>query len=242
MYRKKGRSWTKHIDFMLLDVLCMQIAFIVSYICRFGLNNPYIDKDYRILAVAFLLIDFFVEIVSDAFKNVLKRGYLDEFIVTCKHVALVEIITTFFLFTTQMGEIYSRMSYYIMIPIYILVSYLGRMVLKKIIKKRGFASSKESLFVIAPEKLLRETLQGLKENGFGYTQIVAAATDADLNGKTIWYNQRHIGIYPPQFLIPEILRNHQHLCRQHHGQQHGNYQNSFTFKLTSRKSISYYGR
>lgn len=77
MYRKKGRSWTKHIDFMLLDVLCMQIAFIVSYICRFGLNNPYIDKDYRILAVAFLLIDFFVEIVSDAFKNVLKRGYLD---------------------------------------------------------------------------------------------------------------------------------------------------------------------
>ena len=185
MYRKKGRGWTKHIDFMLLDVLCMQIAFIFSYIWRFGLGNPYIDEDYRILAVAFLFIDFFVEIVSDAFKNVLKRGYLDEFIVTCKHVVFVEIITTFFLFTTQMGEIYSRMSYYIMIPIYILVSYLGRMVFKKIIKKRGFASSKESLFVIAPEKLLRETLQGLKENGFGYTQIVAAATDADLNGKTI---------------------------------------------------------
>lgn len=185
MYRKKGRGWTKHIDFMLLDVLCMQIAFIVSYIWRFGPGNPYIDKDYRILAVAFLLIDFFVEIVSDAFKNVLKRGYLDEFIATCKHVALVEIITTFFLFTTQMGEIYSRMSYYIMIPIYILVSYLGRVVLKKIIKKRSFASSKKSLFVIAPEKLLEETLQGLKENGFGYTQIVAAATDADLKGKTI---------------------------------------------------------
>lgn len=105
MYRKKGRSWTKHIDFMLLDVLCMQIAFIVSYICRFGLNNPYIDKDYRVLAVAFLLIDFFVEIVSDAFKNALKRGYFDEFIATCKHVAFVEIIATFFLFTTRMGEI-----------------------------------------------------------------------------------------------------------------------------------------
>ena len=52
-------------------------------------------------------------------------------------------------------------------------------------QKRSFASSKKSLFVIAPEKLLEETLQGLKENGFGYTQIVAAATDADLKGKTI---------------------------------------------------------
>ena len=149
MYRKKGRGWTKHIDFMLLDVLCMQIAFIVSYIWRFGPGNPYIDKDYRILAVAFLLIDFFVEIVSDAFKNVLKRGYLDELIATCKHVVLVEIITTFFLFTTQMGEIYSRMSYYIMIPIYILVSYSGRVVLKNIIKKCGFASSIKSLSLLS---------------------------------------------------------------------------------------------
>lgn len=185
MYRKKGRGWTKHIDFMLLDVLCMQIAFIVSYIWRFGLGNPYIDKDYRILAVAFLLIDFFVEIVFDAFKNVLKRGCLDEFLVTCKHVALVEILTTFFLFTTQMGEIYSRASYYIMIPVYVLIAYIGRVVLKKIIKKRSFATSKKSLLVVAPEKLLRETLHGLKEKSFGYTQIVAAAIDADMKGKTI---------------------------------------------------------
>ena len=102
MYRKKGRGWTKHIDFMLLDIICIQIAFIVSYMFRFGLGNPYVDKDYRTLAVAFLLIDFFVEIVSDSFKNVLKRGYLDEFISTCKHVVLVEVVTTFFLFSTQM--------------------------------------------------------------------------------------------------------------------------------------------
>ena len=185
MYRKKGRGWTKHIDFMLLDVLCIQIAFIISYVCRFGIDNPYVDKDYRTLAVAFLLIDFFVEIVFDAFKNVLKRGYLDEFLVTCKHVALVEILTTFFLFTTQMGEIYSRASYYIMIPVYVLIAYIGRVVLKKIIKKRSFATSKKSLLVVAPEKLLRETLHGLKERSFGYTQIVAAATDADMKGKTV---------------------------------------------------------
>ena len=110
MYRKKGRGWTKHIDFMLLDVLCMQIAFIVSYVLRFGMKSPYTDNDYRTLAVAYLLIDFFVEIVSDSFKNVLKRGYFDEFTATCKHVIFVEVVTTFYLFTTQMGDIYSRAS------------------------------------------------------------------------------------------------------------------------------------
>lgn len=55
MYRKKRRSWTKHVDFMLLDVLCMQLAFVISYIIRFGTDNPYTDGDYRTLAIAFLL-------------------------------------------------------------------------------------------------------------------------------------------------------------------------------------------
>ena len=123
MYRKKRRSWTKHVDFMLLDVLCMQLAFVISYIIRFGTDNPYTDGDYRTLAIAFLFIDFFVEIVSDSFKNVLKRGYFDEFIATCRHVILVELIVTFYLFTTQTGSFYSRLSYYIMVPFYIVTDY-----------------------------------------------------------------------------------------------------------------------
>lgn len=28
MYRKKGRGWTKHIDFMLIDIACIVIAFL----------------------------------------------------------------------------------------------------------------------------------------------------------------------------------------------------------------------
>ncbi len=76
---------------MLLDVLCMQLAFVISYIIRFGTDNPYTDGDYRTLAIAFLFIDFFVEIVSDSFKNVLKRGYFDEFIATCRHQQYVGV-------------------------------------------------------------------------------------------------------------------------------------------------------
>ena len=46
MYRKKGRGWTKHIDFMLIDIACIVIAFLISYVIRFGFNNPYMDKDF----------------------------------------------------------------------------------------------------------------------------------------------------------------------------------------------------
>ena len=180
MYRKKGRGWTKHVDFMLLDVLCLQLAFIVSYIFRFGADNPYTDNDYRTLAIAFLFIDFFVEIVSDSFKNVLKRGYFDEFIATCKHVVLVELVATFYLFTTQMGSVYSRISYYIMVPVYIVIAYTARLLWKRVLQKQEFNSEKKSLLIIAPEMILRETLQAVSQNRLGYSKIMAVSLDTDL--------------------------------------------------------------
>ena len=185
MYRKKRRSWTKHVDFMLLDVLCMQLAFVISYIIRFGTDNPYTDGDYRTLAIAFLFIDFFVEIVSDSFKNVLKRGYFDEFIATCKHVVLVELVATFYLFTTQMGSVYSRISYYIMVPVYIVITYTARLLWKRVLQKQEFNSEKKSLLIIAPEMILRETLQAVSQNRLGYSKIMAVSLDTDLKGKVI---------------------------------------------------------
>ena len=185
MYRKKRRSWTKHVDFMLLDVLCMQLAFVISYIIRFGTDNPYTDGDYRTLAIAFLFIDFFVEIVSDSFKNVLKRGYFDEFIATCRHVIFVELIVTFYLFTTQTGSFYSRFSYYIMVPFYIVTDYAARVIWKKILQKTGFNSAKKSLLIIAPEKILRETLQIVSADRRGYAKVTAVSLDTDLKGKNI---------------------------------------------------------
>ena len=185
MYRKKGREWTKHIDFMLTDIACIVIAFLISYVIRFGFNNPYVDKDYRILGVAFLLIDFFVEIMADSFKNVLKRGYLDEFISTCKHAVLVFLVTALFLFTTQMADIYSRLSFYIMFPIYVTITYVARLALKSFLKKNDFAASMKSLFVIAPDTILRDTLRTVEKSCIGYTKIVAASLDTDMKGETI---------------------------------------------------------
>ena len=185
MYRKKGRGWTKHVDFILLDILCIQIAFVASYMIRFGLHSPYVDKDYRVLAAAYILIDFFVEIVFDSFKNVLKRGYLDELAYTCKHVFLVEAFTVVFLFSTQMGTIYSRLSFYIMVPIYIGIDYAGRVLLKKILQNRGYGTRMRSLLVLAPESLLSETIETLNRSYMGNAQITAAALDADLKGQSI---------------------------------------------------------
>ena len=41
MYRKDSNQWIKHIDFIILDLICLQIAFVLAYaVSGYGFN-PY---------------------------------------------------------------------------------------------------------------------------------------------------------------------------------------------------------
>ena len=41
MYRRRSGGWVKHVDFMLLDILCLQLSFVLAYWVRNGFGNPY---------------------------------------------------------------------------------------------------------------------------------------------------------------------------------------------------------
>ena len=63
MYKKENNSWLKHIDFVILDILCLQLAFILAYEIRVAKGIPYLNPLYENMAfvtVIFqLLVSFF---------------------------------------------------------------------------------------------------------------------------------------------------------------------------------------
>ena len=52
MYKKSPQGWLKHWDFILLDIFCLQLAFVVAYLVRQGLENPYSDQSHLYLCCA----------------------------------------------------------------------------------------------------------------------------------------------------------------------------------------------
>lgn len=42
MYKKGSKGWLKHFDFILLDMICLQIAFLLAYVIRHDSGSPYI--------------------------------------------------------------------------------------------------------------------------------------------------------------------------------------------------------
>ena len=57
MYKKSSSGWLKHFDFIVLDMLCLQLAFVLAYILRIGLSNPYETEIYRNMTIFLMFAD-----------------------------------------------------------------------------------------------------------------------------------------------------------------------------------------
>lgn len=70
MYRKESEGWFKHTDFILIDMICLQIAFYLAYLIK-GLGiNPYNDLVYRNMAIVLELADLVTMFMLDMLHHV----------------------------------------------------------------------------------------------------------------------------------------------------------------------------
>ena len=60
MYRKEADRWFKHKDFMLLDMICLQVAFLAAFVFVDGKGGPYSRLLYRNMAIFVELADVIV--------------------------------------------------------------------------------------------------------------------------------------------------------------------------------------
>ena len=136
MYRKNAQGWIKHLDFIILDIICLHIAFVVAYAIRHGVWNPYAVPIYRNIAFVMTSIDILVILFFETLKNVLKRGYYKEFAMTVKHACLVELLLIFYVFIIQSGEEYSRTTMIMWGVIYSVLTYVIRILWKLYLGKK----------------------------------------------------------------------------------------------------------
>lgn len=80
MYKKNSSGWLKYFDFIVLDLLCVQLAFYISYVLRQGDWNPYVIPLYRNMAIFVELADIIMIFLFEVYKNVLKRGTIKNFL------------------------------------------------------------------------------------------------------------------------------------------------------------------
>jgi len=186
LYKIKPQGWVKHADFIVLDIISLHLAFIISYVSYLDYTNPYTNSSYLNLILVYTLVDILIIIYNSTFKGILKRGYYKEFANTVKHTFLVELIVSFFVFSTKTGAIYSRVVVYLIFIFYTLISYLLRILWKKVILNRKNSVGISSLFVITTNDRADNVINILQNNNHGqYIFTGICITDEDCKGQTI---------------------------------------------------------
>lgn len=187
MYRRLSEeSWIKHSDFLLLDVICLQLCFLAAYLFRHGWSNPYASELYRNYAIVTFLCQILTIFIGKSFHRILKRGYYQEFKATVKHTIIILSLTLLYLFATQEGGDYSRITFFLTDILYLAAGYGVSLLWKKYLRFRGVSGQRSSLVVITTMGIVDEVIACLHTEGYqSYRVTGLVIMDVDAVGTEI---------------------------------------------------------
>ena len=176
MFSKISNGWLKHWDFILLDILVLQLAYIFSFVMRGGLSNPYAEPLYLTIGSVICLADICSAFFLEPYHGIMRRGYFMEFKNTLKHVLLVVVFELFYLFLSQRGEAFSRISFLWFIPAAVAFVYLERILWKNyLIRHKRLFYGKRKLLLVTTREEAEKTLETVRINSFNEFEIIGIA-------------------------------------------------------------------
>ena len=176
MYKKENNSWLKHIDFVILDILCLQLAFILAYEIRVAKGIPYLNPLYENMAFVLVIFQLLVSFFGESFSGVLRRGFLIEMKCMIEHEICVMFLAVLYLFMSQQGVMYSRGAFTIMCTLYFFIAYAARIGWKKVIRSRKFAEGeKRSILIITTDAKAANVVKALRGDSYGTYHLAGVA-------------------------------------------------------------------
>ena len=185
MYKRNSQGWAKHFDFVLVDEIILQLAFLIAYYFRHG-SWPYSNPSYRMIGIVLILIDLGVTILFNTFHNVLKRGLLVELLKTIEQCALVFGITIVFLFAAHVGDSFSRIALFLTALLHIVFGYGARLLWKWIVLHLGISTDRKgTLLVILSEGSAETMIRRLQTHNLEGYRIVGCVVNGDSDRKDV---------------------------------------------------------
>lgn len=211
MYRKDSEKWLKHLDFIILDIICLQMAFVLAYVIRRRGLNIYGDVLYRNMAIFLGFADLVVIFMAGIMKSVLKRGHYKEFVTTLEQAVGVGALAIAYLFMIQESQSFSRMILITTVIIYLFLNYIIREIWKKYLYKKMENGGDRKLLIVTSKEVAKQVVKNMQENNYArYSLAGVVVIDDDLAGKKICdvpvvANADDVSMYVCQEWIDEVL-------------------------------------
>ena len=109
MYEKTKNRWFKHLDFMILDMIILELAYLLSYYIRLGKGVGAHNNLYQNMQIIVLVFDIVLMLTLKVHKNMLKRKILQEIWESVKNMTVLVIMIMGYLYYIQQSFYFSRL-------------------------------------------------------------------------------------------------------------------------------------
>ncbi len=190
MYSKKKRSWVKHLDFTIIDIACMMLALVTSYIVRFIIIGDTSDANvdlYIRMAITLVLIDIFTIFFTESYSGILRRNKYQEIRATLTHCFIVFGVFLIYLYATKQSAMYSRPLLFFYFIFSIAFEYLGRVLWKRLVRRQKLLDkNKAEMIVVAEAVTVERCLDEIAHNKYTDFKVTGVVVvDVEMKGQTI---------------------------------------------------------
>ena len=187
MYRKTVRGWLKHLDFILIDEICLLFSSLAAFQLITFLHLRFDDSNPNGVLFLILFINLAVIIAFDTMDNILVRDALAEFRKTVIQAFLVLsfVLLSFVIRNEQLDR--APVTYAVAMLLYIFSTFLLRQGRKAVLhKKREDNEERKAILIVTEEKSASEILQRMKTYSFSrYSVAGLVLTDRDAKGEAV---------------------------------------------------------
>lgn len=187
MYREIIKGWVKHADFMLIDIVCLELSFLITYLVRQGVPKGELPLLYRNLVLIIMVADICVVFFCNSYGDIIIRGRLMELKQVLLHCAWVVIAVIIWMFVTKQSGQYSRIIIVFMYPVSVCIVYPARILWKRYLRlRRKSRVNLRRVLVITTAGEAEKTVRGLLVPYREYSvEAVVLYDDVEWEGKTV---------------------------------------------------------
>ena len=166
MNKRAIAGLVKHGDFIVLDLLCLQLCYTVSYWLNVTFANPYVAGRYRYQALVLLAGQLLVVLFSNNYHGIIRRSVFDEVFAVIQYTVWTFVLALVYLFVVHwIGEA-SRLQIGLTAALFPVVDLALRQANKRRLRRRlSERQHKRSLVLVTSSALARDTMRELREKG-----------------------------------------------------------------------------
>ena len=182
MTQRPIKGWLKHWDFILLDMLCLQAAFLLAHALLLHDGTPYAIPNYRYLIVILTVSHCLTIILVNHYNGITRRGYLEELYSVLRSAGATLIVALLLMFGFHTTFVVSRLLTGWTLVAYVLLDYIARVLNKRRVVRRSPETLKRSgraLVVIAPGSRMEEAVTRLTAPGVFRDYFIAGCFVTD---------------------------------------------------------------